>query len=69
MPKMRWLTRYSLAYAVSRVTGKPEPYVKEERVLQFFDEFNTWEDVPEENDRLSRETAELAVNNSRARPQ
>ena len=67
MPKFRWLTRYEPAFAVSELNAKPVPYVREIRELQYLDEFNTWEPVPEEIDQVSRESAELAVDNARSR--
>lgn len=67
MPKFRWLIRYELAFAVSEKSGKPVPYVREIRELQYLDEFNTWEPVPEEIDQVSRESAELALDGARRR--
>lgn len=61
MPKLRWLIRSFTTRTVDRCTGQFRLERREERVLQFLDEYGDWEDVEEVQCEDSRRKADEAV--------
>lgn len=67
MPKLRWLTRYELAFAVSEAHRQAGAVRARDPRAAVLGRVQTWESVPEEIDQVSRESAELALDNARRR--
>ena len=61
MPKLRWLIRSFTTRTVDRCTGQFRLERREERVLQYLDEFGTWEDVEEFTCEESKQAAQRAI--------